>query len=210
MKMKRQLAAIAAFGLVALSASDAQAVLLEVILTGSAITQEVSTNRGIVTFKERKTSVGSKDLLEVVGTIKGIGKPPDGSSFVYDTEATVTNVFTIRDKNGNILADCTGVVVFERDPGATKSGKEIPYTGEVNTTTSFFGTLKFAPGNANQFIISGLTEDKLSVSAIDKHGVRKVSENITMKSGTGPASIAGQFGTAEGTVTFKTGKLYVP
>jgi hypothetical protein len=205
MKNTRQLAVIAALGMLAFATSDAKAILLTVEIKGSAVTQEASTNGTKITYKEKKNSVGTQDLLKTVGAASNPAVvPTDGSTFVYNTEAVGTNVFTIRDKNGNILTDCSNVIHFERDTaGATKKGSVDTATGAINTTTSFYGSIEFAPGNGNVFVVSGLATDKLSVSKLDNNNARKVSETITLKSGVGPGEVGGAFATTEGSVTLK-------
>ncbi len=200
MKIKRQLAVIAALGTLAFATSSAKAVLLDVTIKGTVTTQDTTTTNGTkVTFKEKKTTVGTTDIIKTLETIKGVTYA-DGDVLVYDSAATTTNVFTIRSKEGAIKADCTANIDIDSESGETITGTANTNSTDESTTTSFFGTIAFAPGNANEFILNGLTQDKLSVKG------EKTSETITMKSGAGRARVNGAFGSATGTVTFKSQK----
>lgn len=200
MKNTRQLAVIAALGMLAFATSSAKAVLLDVTIKGSVTTQAATTTNGTkVTFKETKTTVSSTDVVKTLETIKGTTYA-DGDKIVYDSAATTTNIFTIRDKDNAVKADVTENIDIESGAGETITGSANTNSTDESTTASFFGTIAFAPGNANEFILGGLVTDKLSVKGT------KTSETVTLKSGAGPARVNGAFGHATGSITFKSQK----
>lgn len=202
MKITRQLAVIAALGMLAFATSNTQAVPLTLSISGSATQQDAATvKNGVTNLTTTKVSVGTQDILQDLATIKGFGALPDGATLVYNPDDTTTNKFAILNKDGSVWHGVASSFAFTRAEGQVTTGKVGPAAGQESTTDTFVGTFTYNPGNGNIFTIIGLATDKFSQSA-PKNDVVSVSETISL-SGSGPAHIDGTSGTATGKVSGK-------
>jgi len=201
MKKTRQLAVIAALGMLAFATSSVQAALITVTIKGTATIQNAATtNNGVVTYTSTKVSVGTQDILETLGTIEGV-VVPDGSTLVFDTEEPITNKWTIRNKDGTVIKDVSGRFAFNESSDVVTTGKFTPATGADKTTHTFVATFRFIPGNGNNFDIIGLATSQYSQSAA-KNNEYKVSESVKL-SGSGQGQVGGADAVVTGTVTGK-------
>jgi hypothetical protein len=176
----KSLMTVAAIGFAMFLSPHLQAQPLTVNLKMTVYTEQ---NPATNTYTIQKTTIVTKDVLDLVASATGTNFPVDAKLVLINYSD-----FQVQDAQGNLLRDISDVMTFDFNPYLTA---ENPYadTGAGQSTYVYISTITYDDGT-NNFVFRGYTTEKYSQSARNTQGQRNYKDSIKFK-GEGNGTLSG-------------------